>query len=73
MYNSKVLIDVLQVNALETSAVLIETFNDKSEVQASSGTSKFAKHSDGGQWIATVGVKLVKVLIISNRTKTSIS
>lgn len=42
MYNSNVLIDILQVNALKTSAVLIEIFNDKSEVQASSGTSKFA-------------------------------
>lgn len=49
MYNSHVLIEILKVNALETSAVLIEIFNDKSKGQASSGTSKFAKYSDKGQ------------------------
>lgn len=61
MYNPNVLIYVLQVNALET---LIEIFNHKSEGQASSGTYSFVKQCDGGQWIATFGVKLVKVFII---------
>lgn len=48
MYNSHVLIEILKVNALETS-VLIEIFIDKRKGQASSGTSKFAKYSDKGQ------------------------